>query len=82
MVGSDLRDKVPAKPGKHCDSGNQPAASSAALHEGEQTACDLPRILRVTICERARCLPHKKHDMVAAPNDEAAVKGEPDTLDL
>lgn len=62
---------------------NQPAAaSSAALQEGEHTAWDLPSILRVTICERARCLPHRKHDMVAAPKDVAAVKGEPDTLDL
>jgi hypothetical protein len=58
------------------------AASSAALQEGAQTACDLPNILRVLICERARCLPQRKHDMVAAPNDVAAVKGEPETLDL
>ncbi len=57
-------------------------ASSSALHEGAQTACDLPKIFFDTICERALCLPHKKHDMVAAPNEVAAVKGEPDTLDL
>lgn len=57
-------------------------ASSSALQEGEHTACDLPRIFLEIIWDRARCLPHKKHDMVAAPNEVAAVKGEPDTLDL
>lgn len=61
---------------------NQLAASSAALQDGEHTACDLPRILRDTICERARCLPQRKHDMVAAPNDVAAMNGEPETFDL
>src|ERR1035437_6029818 len=82
VLGDGPWNKVPALPGNGCGAKNQLAASSAALQDGEQTACDLPRILRVTICERARCLPHRKHDMVAAPNDEAAVKGEPDTLDL
>jgi hypothetical protein len=57
-------------------------ASSSALQDGEHTACDLPRIFLEIIWDRARCLPHKKHDMVAAPNEVAAVKGEPDTLDL
>ena len=57
-------------------------ASSSALQDGEQTAWDFPKIFLDTICERARCLPHKKHDMVAAPKEVAAVKGEPDTLDL
>ena len=57
-------------------------ASSSALQEGAQTACDFPRIFLEIIWDRARCLPHKKYDMVAAPNDVAAVKGEPDTLDL
>ncbi|MBK9444378.1 MAG: hypothetical protein IPN53_25115 [Comamonadaceae bacterium] len=57
-------------------------ASSSALQDGEQTACDLPKIFLETIWDRARCLPHKKQDMVAAPKDVAAVKGEPDTLDL
>ncbi|GAB4211328.1 MAG: hypothetical protein Fur007_01360 [Rhodoferax sp.] len=52
------------------------------MHDGEHTACDLPKIFLDTICERALCLPHKKHDMVAAPNEVAAVKGEPETLDL
>ena len=52
------------------------------MQDGEHTACDLPRTFRVVINERARCLPHKKHDMVAPPNDAAAMKGEPDTLDL
>jgi hypothetical protein len=58
------------------------SVSSSALHEGEQTACDLPNTLRVPIKERARCLPHIKQDMVAAPNDVVAAKGEPETLDL
>jgi len=57
-------------------------ASSSALQDGEHTACDLPKIFLDTIWDRARCLPHRKHDMVAAPNEVAAVKGEPDTLDL
>lgn len=52
------------------------------MQEGEHTACDLPKIFLEIIWERARCLPHKKQDMVAAPNEVAAVKGEPDTLDL
>jgi hypothetical protein len=57
-------------------------ASSSALHDGAHTAWDLPRTLRVPISERARCLPHIKHDMVAAPKDVVAANGEPDTLDL
>lgn len=57
-------------------------ASSSALHDGAHTACDLPSIFLEIICERARCLPQRKHDMVAAPKEVAAVKGEPDTLDL
>ncbi len=57
-------------------------ASSSALQEGEHTACALPSTFRVPISERARCLPHMKQDMVAPPNDAAAAKGEPDTLDL
>jgi hypothetical protein len=52
------------------------------LHEGEHTAWDLPSTLRVVINERALCFPHRKHDMVAPPKDAAAIKGEPDTLDL
>ena len=58
------------------------SASSSPLQEGEQTAWDLPSTFRVPINERARCLPHMKHDMVAAPNEVVAAKGEPDTLDL
>ena len=58
------------------------SASSRPLHEGEQTAWDLPNTLRVPISERARCLPHMKHDIVAAPKEVVAAKGEPDTLDL
>ena len=57
-------------------------ASSSALQDGAQTACDFPRIFFETIWDLALCLPHKKHDMVAAPKDVAAVNGDPDTLDL
>ena len=57
-------------------------ASSSALQDGEHTAWDLPKIFLDTICERARCLPQRKQDIVAAPKEVAAVKGEPDTLDL
>jgi hypothetical protein len=49
---------------------------------GEHTACDLPISLRVTISERGRCLPHKKHDMVELPEKGAVAKGDPPTLDL
>ena len=41
--------------------------ASNALQEGAQTACDLPRILRVLSSVRARCLPQRKHDMLAVP---------------
>lgn len=57
-------------------------ASSSALQDGAQTACDLPNTLRVVIKDRARCLPHKKHDIVAPPKDAAAINGDPETLDL
>jgi len=50
-------------------------------HFGAQTFCALPTNLRVISCDRGRCLPHRKHDMVAvcaywlvSPN------GDPDTL--
>ena len=56
--------------------------ASSSLHEGAHTACDLPSTLRVPINERARCLPHMKHDMVAAPNEVVAANGDPETLDL
>ena len=49
---------------------------------GEQTACDLPISLRVTISERGLCLPHRKQDMVELPEKGGAEKGDPPTLDL
>ncbi len=55
------------------------AAASASLapwHEGAQTACDFPMNLRVAILVRTRCLPHKKHDMVAAPKLRATFVSE------
>jgi hypothetical protein len=61
---------------------NQEAASSIALQEGEQTTCDVPSNLRVVISERVRCLPHRKQDIVAPPNEDATANGEPDALDL
>lgn len=57
-------------------------ASSNALQDGEHTAWDLPSTFLVVMSERARCLPHKKHDMVAPPKDAAAMNGDPETLDL
>lgn len=57
-------------------------ASSSALQEGAQTVCDFPATLRVPMSERARCLPHMKHDMVAPPKDAAAANGDPEALDL
>lgn len=56
--------------------------SSNSLHEGAQTAWDLPNTFLVVINERARCLPQRKQDMVAPPKEAAAIKGDPDTLDL
>lgn len=56
-------------------------ASSSSRQDGAQTAWALPRSLRVFSDARGRCLPHRKHDMVAAPKEPAAVNGEPATLD-
>ena len=55
---------------------------SGDLHVGEQTGCDFPSILRVTISERARWLPQRKQDMIGARKEFPAMKGEPSTLDL
>ena len=41
-----------------------------------------PSTWRVRICERSRCLPHMKHDMVAPLNEAEARNGEPEGLDL
>ena len=53
------------------------SCSSSSLHEGAQTGCDLPSSFFDLSIARGRCLPHKKHDMVAAPNDEVAANGDP-----
>ena len=55
---------------------NQPASAQ----DGEHTICDLPSSLRAFSIERVRCLPHRKHDIVLAPNAPADAKGEPETL--
>ena len=52
----------------------------ASAQDGEHTICDLPSSLRAFSIERVRCLPHRKHDIVLAPNAPADAKGEPDTL--
>ena len=57
-------------------------AASSASHEGEQTAWARPSTLRVFIRFRSRCLPHRKHDMVAPPKVGAALNGEPGVFDL
>ena len=57
------------------------ASALAAWHEGAQTACDFPMNLRVVRLARGRCVPHKKHDIVAAPKLAAALNGEPLTFD-
>ena len=54
----------------------------SAVQEGEHTTWFLPSNLRDFSIERARCLPHKKQDMVAAPNELAAANGDPGVLDL
>ncbi len=53
-------------------------------HLGAHTACDLPNSLRVVSCNRGRCLPHKKHDIVVemAVYWFVPVNGEPGALDL
>ena len=56
------------------------APVSASLQLGEQTNCALPNKRRDFSKLRGRCLPHRKHDMVAAPNAPAAVNGEPGVL--
>lgn len=57
-------------------------AASSASHEGEQTAWARPSTLRVFMRLRSRCLPHRKHDMVAPPKVGAALNGEPGVFDL
>jgi hypothetical protein len=56
--------------------------SSSALHEGAQTVWDLPSTWRVRNCDRTRCFPHMKQDMVAPLNDAEARNGEPGAFDL
>ena len=53
---------------------------SASLQVGEQTNCALPNKRRDLSDARGRCLPQRKHDIVAAPKAPAAVKGEPGVL--
>ena len=55
--------------------------ASSSLQEGEQTGWDLPSSLRDFSSARGRCLPQRKHDMVAAPNEEVAANGEPGALE-
>jgi protocatechuate 4,5-dioxygenase, beta chain len=62
------------------DQGLLPPSASASLQLGEQTNCALPNSRRLFSWLRGRCLPHRKHDIVAAPNAPAAVKGEPGVL--
>ena len=53
------------------------SCSSSSLQDGAQTGCDLPSSLRDFSMARGRCLPQRKQDMVAAPNEEVAANGEP-----
>ena len=53
------------------------SCSSSSLQEGAQTGWDLPSSFLDFSKARGRCLPHRKHDIVAAPNEEVAAKGEP-----
>ena len=55
--------------------------SAGTPQAGAQTACDLPNSLRDFIAERGRCLPHRKHDIVAAPNEAPETNGEPATFE-
>ena len=57
------------------------SCSSSSLQLGEQTGWDLPSNFFDLSIARGRCLPHRKHDMVAAPKEEVAAKGEPGALE-
>ena len=57
------------------------SCSSNSLQLGAQTGCDLPNSFLDLSMARGRCLPHKKHDMVAAPKEEVAANGEPGALE-
>ena len=56
------------------------AAASASLQEGAHTDWLLPSSFLLISWERGRCLPHKKHDIVAAPKEPFAENGEPGAL--
>ena len=53
---------------------------SASLQLGEQTNCALPSKRLDFSRLLGLCLPHRKHDIVAAPNAPAAVNGDPGVL--
>ena len=57
------------------------SSDGATPQAGAHTACDLPNSLRDFIAERGRCLPHRKHDIVAAPNEAPETNGEPATFE-
>lgn len=61
--------------------GDQDWAASSSLQDGEHTACALPSSLRDFSWARGRCLPQRKHDIVAAPKAPVAEKGEPATFE-
>jgi hypothetical protein len=62
--------------------GPQAIRASTSLQEGEHTDWDLPNRFRLANKLRFRCLPHRKHDMVAVPLNEFDPNGEPETLAL
>jgi len=60
---------------------DQDWVESSSLQDGEHTACALPSSLRDFSWARGRCLPQRKHDIVAAPKAPVAEKGEPATFE-
>ncbi len=57
-----------------------PLGASASLQEGAQTNWVLPSSLRDFSALRGRCLPQKKHDIVAALKTPVDANGEPEAL--
>lgn len=55
--------------------------ASNSLQDGEHTGCDLPKSFLDLSIARGRCLPQRKQDIVAAPKEEVAAKGEPGALE-
>ena len=61
--------------------GDQDWAAASSMQDGEHTPSAVPSSLRDFSWARGRCLPQRKHDIVAAPKAPVAEKGEPATFE-